>query len=59
MLTVAAVVPPRWPGELSGTTLANQHNYYAAQGSLLTTQNIIIIIEYWMIFPGMSKDIND
>jgi len=25
MLTRAAIVPPRWPGELSGTTLANLH----------------------------------
>jgi len=30
--------PPRWPGELSGTTLANQLTYYAAQRSLLTTR---------------------
>jgi len=27
MLTVAAIAPPRWPSQLSGTTLANQHNY--------------------------------
>jgi len=26
MLTVAAIAPPRWPGGLSGTALAIQHN---------------------------------
>jgi len=30
---------------MSGTTLANQHNNYAAQRSLLTTRKYLIIIE--------------
>jgi len=37
ILTVAAIAPPRCSGELSRTTLANQHNQYAAQRSLLIT----------------------
>jgi len=27
MLTMAATVPQKWPGELHGTTLANQHRF--------------------------------
>jgi len=44
MLTKAAIASPRWPGELPGTTLANQHNEYVAKRSLLTLEKYIIII---------------
>jgi len=36
MLTMAAIAPPRWPGELPGTTLAKSAQSYAAQRFLLT-----------------------
>jgi len=55
MLTMTAISPPRWPGEMSGTTLANQHNSNATQRSLLTTRKYVHLLLLHFVYTDVRS----